>query len=83
MSITKKRFAGLRKVACDLPHTTRQCRVPYYDYQVSSARRWRSVMLTAILVLAGYVGFSWTVAAFWIGWSLFEKCSGKPIEARI
>jgi hypothetical protein len=30
-------------------------------------------MLTPILILAGYIGFAWTVAALWIGWSLLEK----------
>ena len=30
-------------------------------------------MLTAILILAGYIGFSWAVAALWIGSFLLKK----------
>jgi hypothetical protein len=37
-------------------------------------------MLTAILILAGYIGFSWAVAALWIGSFLLKK---TPREALI
>jgi hypothetical protein len=25
-------------------------------------------MQTALLILVGYIGFSWTVAVLWVGW---------------
>jgi hypothetical protein len=40
-------------------------------------------MLTAILILAGYIGFSWAVAALWIGSFLLKKTPREAlIEAR-
>jgi hypothetical protein len=37
-------------------------------------------MHTAVLILAGYVGFAWAAAALWVGWSLLLK---SPHENRI
>jgi hypothetical protein len=29
-------------------------------------------MHTTILILAGYIGFTWAVAAVWVGWSVLQ-----------
>ena len=41
------------------------------------------IMHTTILILAGYIAFSWAVAVLWIGWLLLPKLPRKTrIEAR-
>ncbi len=38
---------------------------------------------TLVVMLAGYIAFSWAVAVVWIGWLLLRKSSRKArIEAR-
>jgi hypothetical protein len=38
-------------------------------------------MHTTMLIMAGYIAFSWAVAVLWIGWSVRLKPRGKPLEA--